>query len=306
MQAQSSDNIYAKDNEIDLAELWRVIFAKKIVILLTCIVFSLASVWYALSLPNIYKASVLLTSANSQNLNGNSLLSGQLGTLASFAGVNLPGNMNDNTTLALEILQSRAFIESFIERHQLMVPLLAANGWDQKTNQIIYNEDVYDVANKRWLNPDEKPTLWAAYVNFLENLNIIQNKSSGTYTVELSYYSPELAKLWLSLLIKDLNELMREADKKETLASIEFLSEKLNSTQLSSMKNVFYQLVEEQTKRLMLVEIKKEYTLKTVDPSQVPERKDKPKRSLIVILGAMLGGIFAVLMVLISFNRNKT
>jgi LPS O-antigen subunit length determinant protein (WzzB/FepE family) len=72
------------------------------------------------------------------------------------------------------------------------------------------------------------------------------------------------------------------------------------------METVFYQLIEEQTKNMMLTQVKAEYVLKTIDPAQVPEEKAGPKRALIVVLGTMVGGMLSVLMVLIRyFTRNK-
>jgi LPS O-antigen subunit length determinant protein (WzzB/FepE family) len=67
------------------------------------------------------------------------------------------------------------------------------------------------------------------------------------------------------------------------------------------METVFYQLIEEQTKTMMLAQVKKEYMFKTIDPAQVPDEKSGPKRALIVLLGTMLGGILSVLIVLIRY-----
>lgn len=71
------------------------------------------------------------------------------------------------------------------------------------------------------------------------------------------------------------------------------------------MQTVFYQLIEEQTKTIMLAEVSKEYVLKTIDPANAPEEKAKPKRALIVVLGTMLGGILSVLIVLIRYFTKK-
>jgi LPS O-antigen subunit length determinant protein (WzzB/FepE family) len=73
------------------------------------------------------------------------------------------------------------------------------------------------------------------------------------------------------------------------------------------METVFYQLIEEQTKSMMLTQVKAEYVLKTIDPAQVPEEKDGPKRALIVVLSTILGSMLSVLIVLICYfsRRNK-
>ena len=56
---------------------------------------------------------------------------------------------------------------------------------------------------------------------------------------------------------------------------------------------------------MMLAEVSDEYVLKTVDPAQVPDKKDQPKRALIVVLGTMFGGMLSMLIVLVRYFSNK-
>ena len=71
------------------------------------------------------------------------------------------------------------------------------------------------------------------------------------------------------------------------------------------MQTIFYQLIEEQTKTMMLTEVTEEYVLKTIDPPNVPDEKDGPKRALICVLGTMFGGVLSVLIVLIRYFSTK-
>jgi len=72
------------------------------------------------------------------------------------------------------------------------------------------------------------------------------------------------------------------------------------------MQSVFYQLIAEQTKTLMLAEVSEEYVFKTLSPAKVAEEKSQPKRVLIAILGFMLGGMLTIVIVLIRhFRRTK-
>jgi LPS O-antigen subunit length determinant protein (WzzB/FepE family) len=55
----------------------------------------------------------------------------------------------------------------------------------------------------------------------------------------------------------------------------------------------------------MLAEASPEYAFVTVSPAMVPEEKTQPKRALICILGTLLGGMLATLLVLVrhyAFN----
>ena len=67
------------------------------------------------------------------------------------------------------------------------------------------------------------------------------------------------------------------------------------------MKSVFYRLIEEQTKTLMLANSTPEYVFKTISEPKVAEEKSKPKRALICVAGTFLGGFVSVVFVLISF-----
>ena len=76
------------DDEIDLRELFATLWRGKWIIILVTTVFAVVGVFYALSQPNIYQSSVLLAPAQDE---GGAGVSGQLGGLASLAGISLGG-----------------------------------------------------------------------------------------------------------------------------------------------------------------------------------------------------------------------
>ena len=65
------------------------------------------------------------------------------------------------------------------------------------------------------------------------------------------------------------------------------------------MREVFYEIIEEQIKNKMLAEASPEYAFTTVSRAMLPEQKSKPKRALICVLGTLLGGMLSILVVLI-------
>ena len=62
---------------------------------------------------------------------------------------------------------------------------------------------------------------------------------------------------------------------------------------------MFYELIQESTQSMMLAQVNPEYVLTTIDPPVIPEYKSYPKRSMILILGAILGGMFSVLIIFV-------
>ncbi len=77
------------NDEIDLRELFSVIWKGKWLIIAITTVFAIASVVFAVLQPNIYKSEALLASASEEQGGGLSALASQFGGLASLAGVNL-------------------------------------------------------------------------------------------------------------------------------------------------------------------------------------------------------------------------
>jgi uncharacterized protein involved in exopolysaccharide biosynthesis len=303
---------FPENDEIDLAELWRAIWSGKLLIIAISGIFAISSIIYAINQPNIYRASTLLAPASEQGgASGLSKMAGQFGGLASLAGINLGGGGTDKTGLALEVLKSRLFLENFIAKHQLLVPLMAANNWDANSNTLTIDDEIYNSETNSWLREVEapkkpEPSPWEAFKAFKQVLSVSTDKENGMITLAIEHYSPEVATQWLVWLVDDINSTIREQDKIEAQNSIDYLSKKLKETQLADMQTVFYQLIEEQTKTIMLAEVSQEYVLKTIDPANAPDEKAKPKRALIVVLGTMLGGILSVLIVLIRYFSNKS
>ena len=64
------------------------------------------------------------------------------------------------------------------------------------------------------------------------------------------------------------------------------------------MKPIFYQIIAEQSKTMMLAEARKDYIFSIVDPMVVPEKKSKPKRFLIIVVGVGLGFFISSIYVL--------
>ncbi|MGO3406048.1 Wzz/FepE/Etk N-terminal domain-containing protein [Marinomonas sp.] len=291
------------DDEIDLKELFLVLWSGKWWIIACVLVFGLAGAGYAIMKPNIYRSDVLLSpSADSSGSGMN--IGGQLGGLASLAGISLGGGSSNKSELALQVLKSRKFVGNFIETHHLLAPLMASKGWDKKTDTLKYNDEIYSEPESRWLTNDEgktlKPTILNATQYFLKNiLSVNADTKTGMVTLSIDYYSPELAQRWVSWLVSDLNEEMRLHDMEDAKNSINYLNEQVAKTSITDSRDMLFKLIEQQTKTLMLANARKEYVFETVDPAVVAEKKSKPKRALIVAVSVVLGGFLGCFIVLI-------
>ena len=300
------------DDEIDLRELFSVIWKGKWIIIAITFVFAVASVVFAISQPNIYKSEALLSPADSEQAGGGlAALAGQFGGLASMAGINLgsAGGV-DKTQMAIEVMKSRQFASEFIQKHQILADLMAAEKWDMQNNTLSYDNESYDSANKQWVREVKppfkpEPSMQEAYKVFSKIVAVNAAKDTGMVTVSVEHLSPAIAQQWVNWLVQDINTVMKERDVAEAIKSTEFLESKIQQTNVADIRSILYKLVEEQAKTIMFAEVRDEYVFKTIDPALIPEEKAKPKRALICVLGTMLGGMLGVMFVLIRYFVKK-
>jgi uncharacterized protein involved in exopolysaccharide biosynthesis len=289
--------------EIDLIEVLLPIWRNKYYVLIITLAFMILSVFYALSLPNIYRSEAVLVPSE-QKANG---LSGQLGGLAALAGVNVGGaSAADKTSLALEILKSRYFISRFIDKHDLYADLMAVKSWEKKTNSIYYNSAVYDSNTSKWIGGDgnSRPSIQKAYEEFNRVFSVSVEPANNVYKISINHLSPFVSQHWVNLLIKDINEEMRSRDIADSEKSIAYLENRITETNVSDLKVSLYSLIEEQTKTLMLANVRDEYVFKVIDPAIAPEKRFSPSRSIIVILSSFIGLLLSsVLFVLTSLFK---
>lgn len=296
----------AADDEIDLRELFSAIWQGKWIIIATTFVFAVLSVIYAINLPNIYRSEALLAPVAEDS---SMRLPGQLGGLAALAGFR-PGMGNEKSNLALEVLKSRDFIGRFIEKYDLFVPVMAAKGWNRSTDTLEIKTKVYDIETKQWVRKVKppflpKPSVQETYTRFMKSMTVSHDKQSGMVSISVQHFSPNLAKQWVDYLVLEINDDIRRRDLNQAQRSIDYLNEQIAQTNLADARAMLFSLIEEQTKTLMLANVRSEYVFKVVDPAIVAEKKAKPARALICILGVMLGGMFSVLFVLVRYFSKK-
>jgi len=289
--------------EISLAEIFNALYRGKFIITAIVVVFAAVSVFIATSLPNMYKSETKLIAA-ADSTGGLSSLSGSLGGLASMAGLSIGGDTNEKTLIAKEMLKSRKFLASFVEKRNILIPLIAAEGVDDQGNLII-NENLYSTELKQWVRNvvAPKPVIPAAediYYAFQKYLTVYTDNKSGITIISFEFFRADIAQQWLDWLIADINSEIKNRDMVEAKDSINYLTQLIEETDNSAMREAFYLLVEEQTKTLLLTEVREEYVFRAIDPAIFPEEKSSPQRAFICILMTVVGGILAIMFVLIK------
>jgi LPS O-antigen subunit length determinant protein (WzzB/FepE family) len=99
---------------------------------------------------------------------------------------------------------------------------------------------------------------------------------------------------------------MRERKLQQVNRNIQYLKVQIEKTAIADMREVFYEIIEEQVKSKMLAEATPEYVFNTVNRAMLPEIKSKPSRALICVLITLLGSVIGALLVLAQSFVSKS
>ncbi len=289
-------------NGYGIKEFLQLLLSYKAVIFVVTFLFSSGAVFYSLSLSNVYQSESLVESAR-DNENSLGQAAAQIGQLASLAGFSLGSGGSSNVASDLAILESRAFLRGFIERNDIIIPLFAGNEWSINDQRLILDSEIYSEKSKTWtrkVNPPQKPepSLNEAVEKFKEIFKVEHDLTSGLITLSVEFYSPIYAHDWLSALISDFNLYVKSKEVNVIEQNIAYLESQATQVENAGMRTVFYSLLEEQQKKVMLAHSSDEYVFRIIDPAFVPEKKAGPKRALICVAGALLGFFLSVFVVL--------
>lgn len=271
------------EDEIDLLELWGVLWVNKRFIILFTTLCTVISVAVALWMTPIYRSEVLLAPVTEDEGGKLSSLAAQYGGLAAMAGINL-GGTNSSKEEAVALLKSRALTEKFIVEKNLL-PVLFDDEWDAENNR-------WDVQD-----PDDIPTMWKAYKKFDDDVrSVSEDKLTGLITLAIEWKDPELASKWANELVKRVNEKMRQRATEDANKSLAFLNEELRKTSSVEVQKAIYSLIESQVKAAMMANVRDEYSFKLIDPPAVPDLDDevKPNKVLIVLSSFVLSLLCSV------------
>jgi uncharacterized protein involved in exopolysaccharide biosynthesis len=292
-----------EEDEIDLLELWNVIWQGKWLIMGFTIFCTLITVFVTLYvLPVTYKSEAVLMPTASQS--GMGKLAGLLGNIP--LPFDLPeGKKNDNI---LTFLTSRNLKQRLIEKYNLL-PILYKDIWNEQ-------KQTWEIDD-----PEDKPSVVKAIQEELldDIYQVSQNKKTNLITISWESEDPKFAALMLERIINELqhyldNEYESDAKREREFVEkqlekateeLEFWERQVPSKSLTLSKitrerlaaQTVYTELRKQLELAKIAEAKELITFKVLDPPFVPEKKYKPKRTLICAVTMVTSGFLAIFLV---------
>tara|TARA_Y100000768_G_scaffold386677_1_gene375676 strand:+ start:933 stop:1880 length:948 start_codon:yes stop_codon:yes gene_type:complete len=297
------------ENEIYIKEIIEYSWNSKWIIISITSFFAIFSVFFALSIPNQFSSTVLLKLSENSNQSKSRSLSTSVGSLASLAGIQVPGDQGNKSFYAIETLQSKDFVKHLLTFPNIKENIFAAIDFDGK--EIQYNQDIFDSNLNKWVRePSAMKSIEPSYIEvheeLMKKLYISQDKDSSFIRISYEHFSPFFAYDFLNLMVQEVNNVTRKRDLIESEMAIDYFNKQLLSTQQRDIQIAINSLIEGHLKTQMLANVREDYLLTPVDPAYIPEKKSAPARSIICILITFFGGMFSLIIVLIRFFADKS
>lgn len=293
------------NDDLNFQEIFNALFQDKWIIFSITALISIIGIIYSLLLPNIYESKAILAPVDSsRNISGT--LQSYSG-LASLAGINLPSGANGgNSEKAMQKINSLSFFENNILTNIYLPDLIAVKSWDHKTNSLIYDENIYDTNTNTWIRDysypmQQIPSAQESFNVFVSDHLKLTKDKTNFYTLTIKHMSPFVAKQWAELVIDEVNNYYRKKDKLASEKAVSYLNQQISTTSLSEIKQVLAQILEEEIKKLTLIEANQSYVFEYIDNPAVMEKTIEPNRVLICILSILLGSILSIFIVLIKY-----
>lgn len=258
--------------ELDLRLAARLLWQKRRYLLASCLCTTGIAIAYAFLAPQWFKADVVVAMTETK---GGGLNVGQLGGLASLAGIALP-SMTENAT-PMGVLNSRELAREFVVAHDLG-RLFFPRSWPkvEGSAQPPESRSTKDVRD--------------AVKYFIERVrSVSEDKKTGLITLSIRWKDPALAATWANEYVKRTNELLRDRALRDSERNVKFLQEQIATSSIPSLQESLGRVLESEMQKFLLARGNEEFAFKVVDPAYAPKFRDSPKRVLVVLAGFLLG-----------------
>jgi uncharacterized protein involved in exopolysaccharide biosynthesis len=274
------------DDEVSLFDLWRIVRNGWVTVAMITFASGAIVAVVSLLMTPLFDARTVIMEVDpaDQGGAGAQALLGQFGGLAELAGVNLE-NLGRSKSNGRTLIQSRTFVEEFIERNDLL-PLIFPDDWDATT--------------KSWKPGLDHPrTVWEGADEFKKRaFRLSIDQETGLYSLTVRWTDRETAARWANELVGLANEIARQKDIAEAERSMAYLNKQIDQTNVVELQRVLYELLENELRTLLLANARDDYAFRVVDRAVPPVYRARPRRTLMTALALAAGAFFGIAFVL--------
>lgn len=267
---------------VDLGQLARTVLRSWRVLLLAFAFGLLAGTVYFIAAPRLYSSQTLLSVENEAANRLSGMLSGQIGALASLAGIEI-GEGAGRRSEYLAILRSEGFATRFLHRQGLVEPLLERkrHGVLGALKHMLFDRGETDASRTR-----------DAVRYFHRRVLVVgEDKKTGLVTVAVEWHDPAVAARWANAFVQQFNDELRSRDGRTAASRLDFLHKESERNRTRELQQSIAKLMERELNTIMVTNVQTDYALRVLEPAIASPKNqpDQPRFSVSAFLGAFAG-----------------
>ncbi len=311
---------------------WGVLYRAKWLILGVTFIFALVGVGTAVTTPNVYQATTVVTAVRKDSAGDVRRLARSTGlfglgsVLTDALSVN---TFNNGRQELLALFKSRDFLTRFAKSRKIVQALRKPPDFDPDASDRDEIRDIPPLQQafttlkrayrqfrgrlsskvKELLRKLYKPSDFDRdprqrnipgstniHKRFRRIIAIERNPRQGLLYVNVRWKDPVVAAEWANALIVEFNSFLRETAVAESRKRIAYLNRELDETNVIPLRQAIYRLIQVETRAIMIAETRTDYAFRVIDPAVPPDFNApiRPKRGLLIRTTTLTGFIIAV------------
>lgn len=292
------------NDEIDLRELFKTLWAGKILILFTVFAAIVCASLYLHHAEQKFTVTYTFAPIESQQASPNL---GGLSGLASLAGISLPSSSSSDFTIFKFLLRSEEIAETLLKDKNLVKEIFESE-WDTEQQTFRQPPDgslsPYVRKLKQLLTGKEPSEYTAPNAVRLSNwlntaFNTSEDRDSGFLTLSSETTKPNLIIKVMSQTAIETDRLLKERFIQSSEKTMSFYQAKISQARAREHREALAKLIAAEDQKLMLVSKGEFFVAKPVTVPSVSFQPTSPKSSLVLALSVVLGSFFGSALVLL-------
>lgn len=273
MQTNPEPHSFAQDDEIDLMQIFEVIYNNKVLIgIITAVITVATAVVSLVMTPQFEAKSVIVPTSKPKEVGSG------LEAVALQFGLTAP--ISPNLAEIVNILNSNTLYDRIIKKYNLL--------------EVFFEKD--KLANKT-----ELEKYWMGIRLFKNDIvKVTTKQKEGLIELSVKYKDPQLASKFNQMILEELTEYMTSEARRVAETNKKYLEEQLVKVADPFIKAKIYTLIAQQIEIIMMSEVKENFAFKVLDYPLVPDKRVSPKRTQMVVIAFVSALILAIFVVFIK------
>ncbi len=286
------------DEEIDLFELFAILWRKKWLISGISLGAGIVALVITFFLPNIYRAEAVIKPVRPES--EKSSLASKLGGIVPGIEIGGSGTLEDLEVL----LKSKDLTVRVFDKYNLY-PKIFKDQFDPETGEFVPKKSLFQGLVSIFGGGEEPkpPGEWDAIRAADKMLKVKADVKKGVLKVSFESEDPELSAEIVEYYLEEAKNRLQEEALRRATKNKEFIEKQLKIAVDPLIKERLYYLYGREVEKEMMAKNREQFAFTIVDPPKPPDRKTKPRRGLTAVLTTISVGFLTCFIVLVAESR---